>query len=84
MGWNTDPSATTALYTDGQEVLNIGSGPYDTVRLYAVWTWTVPESVTVVPSSVVLYPSERIQLAVITYPESAAPAVFQSTAKDII
>lgn len=43
VGWNTDKNASVALYTDEQEVSNIGESG-ETVTLYAVWkanTYTV-------------------------------------------
>ena len=36
-GWSTTKGATTATYTDGQSVSNVGSVPGGFVTLYAVW-----------------------------------------------
>ncbi len=37
-GWDTDSSADTVVYTDGQSVSNLTSTDDDTFNLYAVWT----------------------------------------------
>ena len=37
LGWSTDPSATTATYTNNQSVSNLAGTEGATVTLYAVW-----------------------------------------------
>lgn len=37
IGWNTNSSASTALYTDGQSVSNLTPTANKTVTLYAIW-----------------------------------------------
>ncbi len=37
LGWNTDKNATTATYTNGQEVNNLSNENGATVTLYAIW-----------------------------------------------
>lgn len=38
LGWSTSNTATTATYTDGQNVSNLTSTNGETITLYAVWT----------------------------------------------
>jgi uncharacterized repeat protein (TIGR02543 family) len=38
IGWNTDSTATTAQYTDGQNVNNLTPVKDATVKLYAIWS----------------------------------------------
>ena len=38
IGWDTNPSATTATYTDEQNVSNLSTTNSATVTLYAIWT----------------------------------------------
>ena len=37
LGWNTNKTATTALYTDGQTIKNLTFVQGTTIRLYAIW-----------------------------------------------
>ena len=37
IGWNTDKSSTSALYTDQESVINLSSTQGATVTLYAIW-----------------------------------------------
>lgn len=38
LGWNTDPDASTALYSDGESVKNLSSTQGGQVNLYAIWS----------------------------------------------
>ncbi len=41
VGWSTNPSATSAMYTDGQSVQNLTNAANGKVTLYAVWNINV-------------------------------------------
>ena len=41
LGWNTNKDATTAEYTDGEEVNNLTATNGGTVTLYAIWRKTI-------------------------------------------
>ncbi len=70
-GWSTSPTAASATYTDGQQVINLTSNNLENIKLYAVWEVAVI-GIKFDVTSMVLEPHDIGSIEARIIPENAA------------